>query len=86
MSTSPRLARAIAEVVETRLRDGVAFLRVPEIVSPFPLAGVLSALEEAANTRYAVFLDDPEIAPGPKLTLEVHEAILWRRRRSPRIA
>ncbi len=76
--SSPRLAKAIADVVETRLLDGVAFLRVPEIVSPFPLGGVLAALDGSANTRYAVFLDAPDVAPGPKITLEVHEAILWR--------
>lgn len=77
MST-PRLASAIASVVEARLMAGTAFLRVPEIVSPFPLAELLDALHELQDTRYAVFLDQVDVQPGPKLTLEVHEAILWR--------
>lgn len=76
--TTPRLARAIASVVETKLAAGIAFLRVPEIVSPFPLAELLDALQEMQDTRYAVFLDAADMEPHPKLTLEVHEAILWR--------
>jgi len=76
--TTPRLAQAIAAVVETKLAAGTAFLRVPEIVSPFPLAGLLDALHEVQDTRYAVFLEHVDVRPGPKLTLQVHEAILWR--------
>jgi len=76
--TTARLAQAIAAVVETKLAAGIAFLRVPEIVSPFPLAGMLDALHEVQDTRYAVFLEQVDVLPDPKLTLQVHEAILWR--------
>lgn len=78
MTARGRLAEAIATVVERRLNVGLGYLRIPEIVSPFPMGELLAALSGIEDVRFAVFLDDPDVTPTNKLTTEVYEAIQWR--------
>lgn len=78
MTARDRLAEAVATVVERRLNVGLGYLRIPEIVSPFPLAELLTALNGVDDVRLAVFLDNPGVTSTEKLTTEVYEAIQWR--------
>lgn len=77
MTAELRLSEAIGEVVRKRLAAGLGYLRIPEIVSPFPVLELLSELSDLSEIRFAIFLDDAE-PTSEKVTTKVHEAIRWR--------
>ena len=78
MSADRRLAQAISTIVEARLGAGLGFLRVPEIVSPFPITELLDEVDHLSDVRFAVFLDGTAVPASEKVTTEVYEAIRWR--------
>ena len=78
MSADLRLAQAIGTLVQRRLAAGLGYLRVPEMVSPFPVVELLEELHDLSDTRYAVFLDAAPVEESALITLHVFEAIRWR--------
>jgi hypothetical protein len=76
--TAKLLATAIGAVVRVRLNAGFGYLRVPEIVSPFPVMELLEELDDISDIRFAVFLDNQNILPRERMTTEVSETIRWR--------
>ena len=58
MSAELRLAQAIGGVVRRRLSAGMGYLRIPEVVSPFPVALLLDELSDVSETRFAIFLSE----------------------------
>src|SRR4051812_3590097 len=78
MTAEERLATAIADLVVGRLSAGLGFLRVPEIVSPFPIADLLKGLWDHQDVRFAVFLPGVTTDESERMTTHVHEAIRWR--------
>lgn len=77
MTAELRLPQAIGEVIRKRLAAGLGYLRIPEIVSPFPVHELLTDLADLADARFAIFLDNDE-PTSEKVTHEVYEAIRWR--------
>jgi hypothetical protein len=78
MSADLRLAQAIGSVVHKRLAAGLGYLRIPEIVSPLPVAELLDDLADLGDTRSAGFLDAYTVSDSTHVTTQVHEAIRWR--------
>ena len=80
MSQAKLLANAMATVIRQRTDSGVAFLRMPELVSPMPVAELLTALEDHGDIRVALFLHEVSAEPVSTLplTTDVAEAIDWR--------
>jgi hypothetical protein len=78
MTTRNLLAEAITSVVRRKFSSGSAFVRVPEIATPFPLQAVLDDLLELPSLRIAVFIDGEKIKRTDRLTDEVDEANGWR--------
>src|SRR5437899_873125 len=78
MSAELRLGQALGAVVRKRLSAGLGYLRIPEIVSPFPITELLADLRDLTETRYAVFLNDVALPEEDGVTQHVHEAIRWR--------
>jgi hypothetical protein len=77
MTAELRLSQAIGEVVRKRLAAGLGYLRIPEIVSPFPVRELLTELSDLSDVRFAIFLDGSKPS-SEKVTSEVYEAIRWR--------
>lgn len=76
-----KLADAIADVIRARLRSNLAYLRVPELVTPFPTEELLSSLERSELQALVAVFNSPTSLPDVKhlrLTNEVHTAIAWR--------
>src|ERR1700684_2089311 len=78
MTADQPLAGAIGTLIERKLSAGMGFVRVPEISSPFPVDELLRKFEDFASTRFAVFLHNSGLMECPRVTTEVHTAILWR--------
>lgn len=80
MSRAAVLADAISRVVNRKLDAGIAFLRLPELVSPLPITDLLSALDRRTDLRVAIFVHGEPQIPNIHLrvTTEVADAIEWR--------
>jgi hypothetical protein len=74
-----RLGAAIAEAVNVRLDRGIGFLRVPAVVSPLPVRGIIHLVSERHGARFAVFDGEaPSDTGAVAVTDEVAVAIDWR--------
>ena len=80
MSAATRLAQSIAGLVFANFDAGNAFLRVPEVVTPMPVAELLTLLSKHPGVRVALFLDSGSDAYDPDVayTRDVATAIDWR--------
>jgi hypothetical protein len=76
--TGDLLVKAIGGVVQARLDAGIGFLRIPEMVSPFPVEELLGALSDIPEVRFAVFLATQHDLQQQQVTTEVSETIRWR--------
>lgn len=74
-----RLGAAIAEAINARLDRGIGFLRVPEVVSPLPVRGIIDLVSKRHRARFAVFDGRaPSDTGAVAVTDEVAVAIDWR--------
>ena len=80
MTAEQMLGHAIAAVVQSRLDAGLGYLRIPEIVSPFPIHEMIDGLGELRDVRYAIFLEGmSDFNSSTRIvTTEVYDAIRWR--------
>lgn len=81
MTSNELLAGAMATVIRQRTDNGVAFLRMPELVSPMPVQELLADLEDRGDIRVALFLHEYSGNPESttlQVTTDVPEAIDWR--------
>jgi hypothetical protein len=76
--TGELLVKAVGGVVQARLDAGIGYLRIPEMVSPFPVQELLGELSDIPEVRFAVFLATQHDLRRPQVTTEVSETIRWR--------
>ena len=75
MNTETLLAKTMAGIITDRFAAGTAYLRVPELSSPMPIAELLHELDSAQGLRIAIFVDDLELPNSASATSQLEA---WR--------